>query len=320
MSGAFYVQVGAFADKENAYKLARILTRAGHKGRLEFGNNNRWNVQGRPVVGLLRRAEDAESVQGALSRRVCGRGKLRPEPLNPGFTPPDQKEKPLKQRPVTPCVTAHSHELPTLSSVMSAKYVASSFCRIPRKIATRKLRFSACPPLRGANRPCRAASVVISMNFEDATPGSARSKTSSAKSCIFSNNKAQQTNRAKPVSTAHAVNFSFATRCTDKAALLPGSLLKETLREGIQQPDHKRRKSGGKNARQNHGQTAHGPLFLTFLQGCRSSLGMGNGPQGQSSGKGRRDARQIQHPDAQQRSQGSGWATTKAAAREGMPS
>lgn len=38
-------RVGAFADKENAYKLARILTRAGHKGRLEFGNNNRWNVQ-----------------------------------------------------------------------------------------------------------------------------------------------------------------------------------------------------------------------------------------------------------------------------------
>ena len=45
MSGSFYVQVGAFADKENAYKLVRILTQGGHKGRLQFGNNNMWNVQ-----------------------------------------------------------------------------------------------------------------------------------------------------------------------------------------------------------------------------------------------------------------------------------
>ena len=45
MSGPFYVQVGAFADKNNAYKLINILTRSGHKGRLEFGSNNMWNVQ-----------------------------------------------------------------------------------------------------------------------------------------------------------------------------------------------------------------------------------------------------------------------------------
>lgn len=44
-SGAFYVQVGAFADKANAGRLIAILTRSGHKGRLLFGGNNMWNVQ-----------------------------------------------------------------------------------------------------------------------------------------------------------------------------------------------------------------------------------------------------------------------------------
>lgn len=45
LTGPFYVQVGAFASKENAYSLVRILTKSGHKGRLEFGSNNMWNVQ-----------------------------------------------------------------------------------------------------------------------------------------------------------------------------------------------------------------------------------------------------------------------------------
>lgn len=45
MRGPFYVQVGAFADKQNAHRLIRILTQAGHKGRLQFGSNNMWNVQ-----------------------------------------------------------------------------------------------------------------------------------------------------------------------------------------------------------------------------------------------------------------------------------
>lgn len=45
MSGPFYVQVGAFTGKDNARKLIDILTRSGHKGRLQFGSNNMWNVQ-----------------------------------------------------------------------------------------------------------------------------------------------------------------------------------------------------------------------------------------------------------------------------------
>ena len=45
ITGNFYVQVGAFANKESAYKLINTLAKAGHKGRLEFGSNNLWNVQ-----------------------------------------------------------------------------------------------------------------------------------------------------------------------------------------------------------------------------------------------------------------------------------
>ena len=45
IKGDFYVQVGAFASKESAYKLIQTLAKAGHKGRLEFGSNNLWNVQ-----------------------------------------------------------------------------------------------------------------------------------------------------------------------------------------------------------------------------------------------------------------------------------
>ena len=43
--GEFFVQVGAFASKLNARELAQKLQKAGYKGRLEYGNNNKWNVQ-----------------------------------------------------------------------------------------------------------------------------------------------------------------------------------------------------------------------------------------------------------------------------------
>ena len=45
LEGSFYVQVGAFASKENANSLISILSANGHSGRLVFGNNNMWNVQ-----------------------------------------------------------------------------------------------------------------------------------------------------------------------------------------------------------------------------------------------------------------------------------
>lgn len=45
IKGAFYIQVGAFGRKENARKLIDILSKAGNKGRLLFGNNKMWNVQ-----------------------------------------------------------------------------------------------------------------------------------------------------------------------------------------------------------------------------------------------------------------------------------
>ena len=45
IKGDFYVQVGAFGSKESAYKLIQTLAKAGHKGRLQFGSNNLWNVQ-----------------------------------------------------------------------------------------------------------------------------------------------------------------------------------------------------------------------------------------------------------------------------------
>lgn len=48
ISGAFYVQLGAFGKKENARKLIEVLTREGRGGRLVFGNNNMWNVQAGP--------------------------------------------------------------------------------------------------------------------------------------------------------------------------------------------------------------------------------------------------------------------------------
>jgi rare lipoprotein A len=48
MEGDFYIQVGAFASKNNAQKLINILVQSGHKGRLFFGGNRMWNVQAGP--------------------------------------------------------------------------------------------------------------------------------------------------------------------------------------------------------------------------------------------------------------------------------
>ncbi|BAV91950.1 septal ring lytic transglycosylase RlpA family protein [Candidatus Desulfovibrio trichonymphae] len=62
MKGEFYVQVGAFADKENAWKLISILMQSGHKGRLQFGSNNLWNVQ----VGPWQNSASAQQMLGAF--------------------------------------------------------------------------------------------------------------------------------------------------------------------------------------------------------------------------------------------------------------
>lgn len=45
IKGDFYVQVGAFDTRENAAKLIALLIKGGHKGRLQYGSNNKWNVQ-----------------------------------------------------------------------------------------------------------------------------------------------------------------------------------------------------------------------------------------------------------------------------------
>lgn len=45
IKGDFFIQVGAFGQKENAIKLIDILKQAGNRGRLYYGNNNMWNVQ-----------------------------------------------------------------------------------------------------------------------------------------------------------------------------------------------------------------------------------------------------------------------------------
>ena len=48
ISGDFYIQLGAFGQKENASKLINILSKEGRRGRLFFGNNKMWNVQAGP--------------------------------------------------------------------------------------------------------------------------------------------------------------------------------------------------------------------------------------------------------------------------------
>lgn len=48
IKGDFYIQVGAFANKENAQKLAGILAKLKYKGQIVFGSNNLWNVQAGP--------------------------------------------------------------------------------------------------------------------------------------------------------------------------------------------------------------------------------------------------------------------------------
>lgn len=46
--GVFYIQLGAFGQKENARKLIAVLSKDGHRGRLMYGSNNMWNVQAGP--------------------------------------------------------------------------------------------------------------------------------------------------------------------------------------------------------------------------------------------------------------------------------
>ena len=45
LTGEYYVQVGAFADRINADNLISILSQSGNRGRLVYGSNNMWNVQ-----------------------------------------------------------------------------------------------------------------------------------------------------------------------------------------------------------------------------------------------------------------------------------
>ena len=45
IDGAYFVQVGAFANKDNADRLTSDLARSGHKSRVHFGSNGMWNVQ-----------------------------------------------------------------------------------------------------------------------------------------------------------------------------------------------------------------------------------------------------------------------------------
>ncbi|MBQ3058914.1 MAG: septal ring lytic transglycosylase RlpA family protein [Desulfovibrio sp.] len=58
VSGPLYVQVGAFAEKARARDLATLLQKAGHKGRLQYGSNSRWNVQ----VGPCKDAASARNL------------------------------------------------------------------------------------------------------------------------------------------------------------------------------------------------------------------------------------------------------------------
>ena len=59
-AGQYYIQMGAFAAKENAQKLIDNLSKSGMGGRLIFGSNNLWNVQMGPWKNI-------ESVQKALA-------------------------------------------------------------------------------------------------------------------------------------------------------------------------------------------------------------------------------------------------------------
>ena len=47
-SGAYYIQVGAFANRENAERLTRNLSQRGLFGRTLYGSNGLWNVQAGP--------------------------------------------------------------------------------------------------------------------------------------------------------------------------------------------------------------------------------------------------------------------------------
>ena len=60
IAGDFFIQLGAFGQKENAEKLKAILVKTGQQGRLFFGSNNMWNVQAGPVAETRPRPEMIE--------------------------------------------------------------------------------------------------------------------------------------------------------------------------------------------------------------------------------------------------------------------
>ncbi|MDR1778099.1 MAG: SPOR domain-containing protein [Desulfovibrio sp.] len=62
IEGDFYIQVGAFAEKNNAHRLVGILEQSGHSGRLFFGGNRLWNVQAGPWPD----SESARKMLGAF--------------------------------------------------------------------------------------------------------------------------------------------------------------------------------------------------------------------------------------------------------------
>lgn len=61
IEGKFYVQAGAFGDKNNARKFAAELEKRGFRGRIIRGVNNLWNAQVGPwnAASAARRALDA---------------------------------------------------------------------------------------------------------------------------------------------------------------------------------------------------------------------------------------------------------------------
>ena len=60
ISGTFYIQLGAFGNKENARNLTKLLSGQGKKGRIISGVNKMWNVQAGPW-------KDSKTAQAALA-------------------------------------------------------------------------------------------------------------------------------------------------------------------------------------------------------------------------------------------------------------
>lgn len=58
IKGDFYIQAGAFANRENASRLINELIKEKYRGRLVFGSNNMWNVQ----IGPWKDSETAQKI------------------------------------------------------------------------------------------------------------------------------------------------------------------------------------------------------------------------------------------------------------------